>query len=122
MIKNAVKGLTGLILASPDPDQLAGFYKKTLGIPMELRSHGDFSAHWECDFDNVHFAVLKQGSSTGQEAPLVPSFEVDDIETFVREHGLVLSYPLMDLGDGNFVGEVNDPDGNPIRLWMHNRS
>ena len=122
MKKNAVNNLTGLILASPNPDRLAGFYKATLGIPMELRSHGDFTAHWECDFDGVHFAVLKQGPSTGQDAPIVPSFEVDDIEAFVEEHRLVLSYPLLDLGNDNFIGEVSDPDGHPVRLWMQRKS
>jgi|SRR5580704_10796374 hypothetical protein len=122
MKKNAVHSLTGLILASSNPDQLAGFYKNTLGIPMELRSHGDFSKHWECDFDGVHFAVLQQGPPTGQDAPIVPSFEVEDIEAFVKAHGLVLSYPIMDLGDDNFIGEVNDPDGHPVRLWMQKKS
>ena len=121
MPQNTVKGLSGLIFSSPDPVVLAGFYKHVLGIPLELRSHGDFDAHWECDFDDVHFAVLKEGESTGQYSPLVPSFHVNDIEDFVREHGLVLSYPVMDLGEGSFIGEVNDPDGNPIRLWMHKK-
>jgi predicted enzyme related to lactoylglutathione lyase len=121
MTTNSVKGLSGLILASPNPNQLAGFYQKVLGIPLELRSHGGFGDHWECDFDDVHFAVLKQGPSTGQDNPIVPSFYVDNIEAFVEEHGLVLSYPLMNLGEGNFVGEISDPDGNPIRLWMHKK-
>jgi predicted enzyme related to lactoylglutathione lyase len=121
MTTNAVKGLSGLILASPNPDQLAGFYRKALGIPLELRSHGGFGDHWECDFEDVHFAVLKQGPATGQNNPIVPSFHVDNIEAFVEEHGLILSYPLMNLGEGNFVGEISDPDGNPIRLWMHKK-
>jgi len=46
---------------------------------------------------------------------------LDDIGVFIEEHGLALAYPLMDLGGGNFVGEVDDPDGNPIRLWMHKK-
>jgi len=71
-----------------------------------------------CDHQAFHFAVLKQGPSTGQDSPIVPSFQVDNIEAFIAEHHLVLSYPLMNLGDDNFAGEVNDPDGNPIRLWM----
>jgi len=27
-------------------------------------------------------------------------------------------HPLMNLGDGNFVGSVADTDGNVVRLWM----
>ena len=121
MSTSAVKGLSGLILSSPDPDRLAAFYKKVLGIPVALQSHGHFKAHWEGDFDDIHFAILKQGPATGQNSPIVASFHVDDVKTFLEDHGLTLSYPILDLGDGNFVGEINDPDGNPIRLWMHKK-
>jgi hypothetical protein len=113
-----VKGLSGLILSSPNPDRLAQFYKTVLGIPIALNSHGGFTKHWEGDFDQIHFAILQRGPLVGQVAAIVPSFQVDDVEIFIHAHQLALAYPMLDLGDGNFVGEVNDPDGNPVRLWM----
>lgn len=118
MNNRKVKGLSGLILASPDPDRLASFYKTVLGIPMTLSSHGGFDEHWECDFNRVHFAILERGGSSGQTAPIVPSFFVDNIDAFIRDHQLSLSQPVLELGGGALVGEINDPDGNPVRLWM----
>ena len=118
MEKLKVKSMTGLIMSSPDPHKLAIFYRDVMGIPFALNAHGDLPKHWECDFEGIHYAVLKGKKSEGGNNVYVPSFVVDDIEQFVLENDLVMLHPLMALGGGNFVGSIRDVDGNTVRLWM----
>ncbi|MCB0838013.1 MAG: hypothetical protein KDD99_15180 [Bacteroidetes bacterium] len=89
-----------------------------MGIPLELNSHGNLPEHWECDFEGIHYAILKGKKNENVKNAYVPSFSVDDIEQFVSQHNLSMQHPLMDLGGGNFVGSIKDVDDNTIRLWM----
>lgn len=119
MRKLAAKGLSGLIMSSPNPERLAKFYIDVIGIPFEFRSHGDMPQHWECDFDNVHFAILPEQQKEKSSSSFVPSFHVDNIQEFIDTHHLKLLYPILDLGAGSYVASIHDIDGNEIRLWTH---
>jgi predicted enzyme related to lactoylglutathione lyase len=114
-----VKGLSGVIMSSAEPERLAQFYHKVLGIPLELNRHGNSPEHWECDYDGIHFAVLKRESSEQPNGNVVLSFGVDDINEFVAAQGIKLIHPIMDLGNGGAVASFKDPDGNTLRLWMY---
>ncbi|HWV74752.1 MAG TPA: VOC family protein, partial [Pseudosphingobacterium sp.] len=111
--------LTGAIMSSTDPEKLARFYNEVLGIPLKLNRHGNMPAHWECDYNGIHFAILKRKSSQQPNENIVLSFRVDDINEFVAAHNIELIHPIMDLGDGAFVVSFKDTDGNTLRLWMH---
>lgn len=113
-----VKKMTGLIMSSPNPQKLALFYRDIMGIPLVLNKHGTFPEHWECDYEGMHYAVLKGRKNECSTQPYVPSFELEDIGMFVSQNNLTMLHPLMDLGCGDFVGSINDVDGNMIRLWM----
>ncbi len=119
-MENKIKtlGLGGLIFESPNPDRLAHFYKETLGLPLELRTHGGLYEHWECDYNNIHFAILK-ASEVFDGNLVVPSFIVEDIEKLISENSLVLEDEILALGGGSFVGRIKDPDGNRVHLWMN---
>lgn len=119
-MENKIKslGLGGLIFESPNPDRLASFYKQTFGLPLELRTHGGLNEHWECDYNNIHFAILK-ATEVFDGNLVVPSFIVMDIEELVNENNLNLEDGILPLGDGSFVGRIIDPDGNRIHLWMN---
>lgn len=119
--KEKVKGLSGLILSSTNPDRLATFYKNVLGVPLELNKHGNLPAHWECDFNGIHYAILKENKTDTGAGNIVPSFAVDDINIFVEQHDLPMLHPLMNLGGGSYVGSIADTDGNIVRLWMTNK-
>ncbi len=116
--RTKTNGLGGLIFESPNPDRLASFYKETLGLPLELRTHGGLYEHWECDYNNIHFAILK-ASEVFDGNRIVPSFIVEDIEKLVSDHNLTLEEDILPLGRGSFVGRIKDPDGNRIHLWMN---
>ncbi|MBD2757712.1 VOC family protein [Spirosoma validum] len=113
-----VKGLTGVIMSSPEPSRLATFYRDVLGIPLALNRHGNTPEHWECNYNGIHYAVLKQKVTTPANVNTVLSFAVDDIEGFVSAHNILLIHPIMDLGEGAFIASFNDPDGNILRFWM----
>ena len=115
--KKITLGLGGLIFESSNPDKLADFYKTTLGLPFELRTHGGLYEHWECDFNNIHFAILKAKEMFDGNL-VIPSFIVEEIEKLVSENNLTLEDDILALGEGNFVGTIKDPDGNRINLWM----
>lgn len=119
-MENKIKtlGLGGLIFESSNPDRLAQFYKETLGLPLELRTHGGLYEHWECDYNNIHFAILK-ASEMFDGNLVVPSFIVEDIEKLISENSLVLEDEILALGGGSFVGRIKDPDGNRVHLWMN---
>jgi predicted enzyme related to lactoylglutathione lyase len=121
MEKLKVKCLTGLIMSSKNPDRLAKFYKEVLGLPLQLNRHGNLPEHWECDFENIHYAILKDHNTDIASSNFVPSFEVDDINEFVKQHEVAMLHPLMNLGGGSFVGSIADADGNVVRLWMTNK-
>lgn len=114
-----VRGLTGLILSSAQPERLAKFYQEVLGIPLALNQHGNMPQHWECDYNGIHFAVLKGKVTHPTTEPIVPSFAVDDIESFVTTHDIKLTHPMMDLGGGAYIASFKDPDGNTLRCWMN---
>jgi predicted enzyme related to lactoylglutathione lyase len=118
MEKQTVKRMTGLIMSSADPNRLATFYKDVLGLPLTLNKHGNLPEHWECDFEGIHYAILKDRKNEVAASNFVPSFEVDDINEFVKRNNLAMLHPLMNLGNGDFVGSIADVDGNVVRLWM----
>ncbi len=118
MEKSRIKGLTGMIFTSAQPERLAKFYRNVLGIPMELNQHGNTSEHWECDYNGVHFAVLKGKEGGRANENIVPSFAVDDINHFITTHNIKLIHPIMDLGEGAYIASFKDPDGNTLRFWM----
>jgi predicted enzyme related to lactoylglutathione lyase len=113
-----VKRMTGLIMSSADPARLANFYKNVMGLPFKLNKHGDLPAHWECNFEGIHYAVLKEKHNDEASSNFVPSFEVENINEFVYQNNLSMLHPLMDLGGGDYVGSITDVDGNIVRLWM----
>ncbi len=110
--------LTGVIMFSQEPERLAAFYRETLGIPFEMAQHGQLAEHIECEFNNIHFAILRKGQiSAGGN--IIPSFAVDDLEAFldtVGRRGIKPLHPIIDIGEGKRVSTITDPDGNGVRL------
>lgn len=115
------KGLGGVLFSSNDTGRLAKFYKEVIGLPLELNSHGGSHAHWECDLDGIHLAVLPPWGARERNRPstsVIPSFIVEDIQASIDHHKLIALHPIMKLDEGKFVVTISDVDGNAIRLWM----
>lgn len=109
------KALAGIILYSTEPQRLAEFYQRVIGIPFALQAHGKIREHYECLFHYIHFAILKRKEGAVNSS-VVPSFRVDDLKKFITHHQLDPLHPIIDLGEGKCVTSVRDVDGNTIRL------
>ncbi len=120
MEKLKVKGLSGVIMSSANPDRLAKFYNDVMGIPLEISQHGDSPDHYECDYHGIHFAILKLETPQPPNNNLVPSYYISDIDKFVSQNDIKLVGEIMDLGNALSAG-FNDPDGNIVRIWMAKR-
>jgi predicted enzyme related to lactoylglutathione lyase len=118
MEREKIKRMTGLIMSSANPNRLTTFYKEVMGLPLMLNKHGNMPEHWECDFEGIHYAILRDRNHDAGSCNFVPSFEVEDIKQFVTQHNLSMLHPLMHLGGGDYVGSIADADGNIVRLWM----
>jgi predicted enzyme related to lactoylglutathione lyase len=114
----ATSFLTGIVMFSQAPERLAAFYRDTLGIPFELVQHGKLAEHIECEFNNIHFAILKK-AQINAKSNIIPSFAVNDLKSFLDElsqQGIEPLHPIIDIGEGKFVSTISDLDGNAIRL------
>ena len=110
--------ITGLVLASKDPERLSTFYREVLNIPFELAQHGRMRPHIECEVDNFHFAIIPKGK-TSEGGNLTPSFLIPDLSTFLSQlsqRGIQPLHPMIDIGEGKLISTIADPDGNAIRL------
>jgi len=111
-------GLVGVVMYSQAPEQLAAFYRETLGIPFQPAQHGKLAEHIECEFNGIHFAILKKGQSSAGGA-IIPSFSVADLPAFLEQlsgRNIQPLHPIIDIGEGKSVSTIKDPDGNAIRL------
>ena len=114
----AARHLAGVILFSSNPERLAEFYREVLGLPFEAQRHGRIQEHLECEFGNIHFAILTKRQVSYGDA-IVLSFAVSDIQAFLeglRQRGIEPLHPILDIGEGKRLSSISDPDGNTIRL------
>ena len=110
--------MTGLVLASKDPEALAAFYREVLEIPFALAQHGKMRPHIECEVGNFHFAIIHKGQ-VAEGNNFTPSFLVPDLSDFVARlsaRGIQPLHPVIDIGEGKSITTIADPDGNAIRL------
>ena len=110
--------ITGLVLASQDPERLAAFYREVLDIPFALAQHGKMRPHIECEVGSFHFAIIHKGKAT-ESGNITPSFLVPDLPDFLARlsaRGIQTLHPVIDIGEGKSITTIADPDGNAIRL------
>jgi catechol 2,3-dioxygenase-like lactoylglutathione lyase family enzyme len=115
--------LSGVILVSRQPDQLARFYREALGIPLAEERHDETQPHWGCELGDVHFAIHPAedypDDPAGGPGPVKLAFMVFDLPrmvTWLDRCGVKLCYPPTDLGAESRITAVRDPDGNLVEL------
>src|SRR5262245_32803221 len=74
-----VVSVSAVTITSNDPERLAGFYRRCLGVPLALESHGPMKHHFEGwlgdpDRGGIHFAVLKGRSGNADVGGPAPTF------------------------------------------------
>jgi predicted enzyme related to lactoylglutathione lyase len=108
------ESLSAVVFFSPEPEPLAEFYRRQLGIDFKPGDHGSTGAHFETWFNGTHLAVL-----TGETRGVSPTFRVHGLDAFVvalEKAGRARTRPILELGQGKRVVSFRDPDGNLFNL------
>jgi catechol 2,3-dioxygenase-like lactoylglutathione lyase family enzyme len=129
--KPRVHGLGGVFFKAEDPEQLAGWYAKHLGIGVE--GWGGAQFFWD-RVDGQDAATGKRGYTVWSpfkadttyfqpsDKPFMINFRVDDLDATLaalREEGCNVLDRGEDGEQGKF-GYVMDPEGHLIELWQPN--
>lgn len=109
--------LSAITLHSEEPERLAEFYRKVVGLPLEVHQHGTLGPHFEGTRAGIHFAVWKAAPRVG--GPIVPVFRVENLARElerVKDIGVTELHHPLDLGEGKRVVTLQDTDRNAFRL------
>ncbi len=76
--------IDAVLLDSSRAEELVGFYRDRLGIPLEEEHHGA-ERHWGCFLSGIHFAIHQRDGLAGTPRNAGLSFEVDDVDAAVQQ-------------------------------------
>ncbi|PSL58658.1 putative enzyme related to lactoylglutathione lyase [Saccharothrix carnea] len=114
-----VTGIGGVFLRARNPDRMAEWYRKHLGVPMS--DGGAITFHWG-EAETTTFALFANDTDyfgePGQRAMI--NLRVDDLTELLaqlRSRGVEVLPQTEDSEYGRF-GWCVDPEGNRIELWQ----
>lgn len=108
-----VTGIGGVIFRAKDPEALAVWYKKNLGIDRNK---------WEQQAGPTAFAPMAMDSDMfgGKSQMFMLNFRVDDIDGMLKKLKASKVKIVKNIekyeGMGSFAA-IQDPEGNRIELW-----
>lgn len=112
--------IDAVLLDSSQAEELVGFYRDKLGIPLEEERHGS-ERHWGCFLSGVHFAIHQRDGLSAAPRHASLSFEVGDVDVAVRrlrKAGVAIDLEPHDRPYGRLAA-VKDPDGNVVYLHRY---
>ena len=119
----SIHAIGALLLISDSPEELAGFYRTALGVPIEEERHDDIPLHYGCEVGGTHFAIHPSADWPGEQASNAQSpvivFHTDDIDRAYDQlvaHG-VDATPPFDHGFAVLTA-FRDPDGNNVQVMQ----
>ncbi|MGE4131047.1 MAG: VOC family protein [Bdellovibrionales bacterium] len=117
--REQVEFLSATLMVSDQAQELARFYRETIGLPLEDEQHGDTQAHYGCELGDLHFAIHPRANFPNQgEGKIKLAFAVKDMASFVKRlesKGVALAYPPKDLGFAKMTA-LTDPDGHYVEF------
>lgn len=115
-----VTGIGGLFFKSQDPEGLARWYERHLGVTPPPASY-DESSWWQAPGPTVFAAMNADSEHFGRpENTWAVTFRVQDLAAMVvqlERAGITVSIDPETYPNGRFA-ELSDPEGNPIQLWQ----
>jgi glyoxylase I family protein len=107
-----VTGIGGFIFRAKDPETLANWYKKNLGIDRNK---------WEQQAGPTAFAPMSKDTDYfGKNQQFMLNFRVDDLDGLLKqlEANKVKIVKAVEeyAGMGRFAS-IEDPEGNRVELW-----
>jgi predicted enzyme related to lactoylglutathione lyase len=114
-----VTGIGGMFFRSNNPDALAEWYEKHLGIRRTPQSYEEES--WQQEAGVTVFAPFPKNSEYfgNPEKVWMINFRVRDLDTIVaqlRAGNIEVTIDPQAYPNGRFAW-LYDPEGNPIELW-----
>lgn len=114
-----VTGIGGLFFKAKDPDALAAWYEKHLGIS---RVPTDYETQpWGQEAGPTVFAPFSENTDYfgRSEQTWMVNFRVADMDAMAAQleaAGITVERDLEEYPNGRFA-RIYDPEGNPIELW-----
>ena len=114
-----VTGIGGLFFKAQDPEGLAGWYDKHLGVTLVPETYGE--SPWIQEAGPTVFAPFAADTEYfGRESQMwMVNFRVNNLDAMVtqlREADIAVEVDAVDYPNGKFA-LLHDPEGNPIQLW-----
>lgn len=119
-----ITGIGGVFLKTrTDPKQLAAWYQKHLGMPLE--PWGGAALRWPDDraedkgVTAWHLAAPDSSWFSPSTASVMINYRVDNLEEMVAQlkaGGIELAKGIEHHENGKFAW-IMDPDGNKVELW-----
>ncbi len=108
-----ITGIGGVVFKSKDPDVLANWYKKHLGIDR---------TQWEQQAGPTAFAPFPVDTEYfgGGSQSFMLNFRVDDLDAFLKKlktEGIVVVKDAEEQDGLGLFAQIEDPEGNRIELW-----
>lgn len=114
-----VLGFGGLFFRSENPDALAAWYERHLGVlPVPTSAEGQV---WMQDAGPTVFSPFKADTDYfPADRQFMLNFRIADMDKMLdqlRSAGVEISQEMEMEGLGRFA-RIHDPEGNPIELWQ----
>ncbi|MGD8427753.1 MAG: VOC family protein [Balneolaceae bacterium] len=120
-----VIGIGGIFFKAKNPKELAAWYEKHLGIPIE-ESFGGYVFDWKANSRRPSKGYTIWSPFEGNTSYMKPStkdfmvnFIVDDLESLLKvlaEEGVRQEGQMEDTDFGKFAW-IMDPENNKVELW-----
>ncbi len=119
-----VTGIGGVFLKAKDPQQMAAWYEKHLGIEFGGQPYFQFqwvNPHHPTEPGSTVFSFFKNESDyfAPSEKQLMVNFRVENLKELLetlKQEGVQVVGDMQEFSYGNF-GWIMDPEGNKIELW-----
>lgn len=115
-----VTGLGGPFMKARDPQALAAWYEKHLGIPFKGNVYADFHDTTIPGYNVFSFFKADGNYFEPSTKDVMVNFRVADLFALLealKNEGVTIVGEPMDEAYGKF-GWIMDPEGNKIELWQ----
>ena len=116
--------VTGIVLSTPDPRELAGFYSRLLGWQIRTDEQGwvmlanpDGGIGLSFHIDDAYVRPTWPTDTEHQQMMMHLDIKVDDLED-AGKHAVAIGAVLADFQPQDDVRVYLDPDGHPFCLYL----
>jgi predicted enzyme related to lactoylglutathione lyase len=114
-----VIGLGGPFIKATDPQGLANWYAKHLGVPFGENPYAVFTDTAVAGFNIISFFKTDSSYYAPSTKEVMVNFRVENLHALLavlKEEGVTIAGEPMEEEYGKF-GWILDPEGNKVELW-----